>query len=97
MRILPRKAFLFEVGLDSYQCIPGMIQDCPDKFRNSAMYKLAAAEGSIEVIDSRAALIKAENDVDEGKPKAKAEDDTDKPKAEGDTDKPKGRKTGDAK
>lgn len=88
MRILPRKAFLFEVGLDSYQCIPGMIQDCPDKFRNSAMYKLAAAEGSIEVIDSRAALIKAENDVDEGKPKANAA---------GETDKPKGRKTGDAK
>ena len=69
MRILPRKAFLFEVGLDSYKCIPGMIQDCPDKFKKSAMYKLAADEGSIELINTRDDLRKAENDKNEGKPK----------------------------
>lgn len=69
MRILPRKAFLFEVGLDSYKCIPGMIQDCPDKFKKSAMYKLAVDEGSIELINSRAEQRKAENDKNEGKPK----------------------------
>lgn len=68
MRILPRKAFLFEVGLDSYKCIPGMIQDCPDKFKKSAMYKLAVADGSIELITTRSEQRKAENDKNEGKP-----------------------------
>ena len=69
MRILPRKAFLFEVGLDSYKCIPGMIQDCPDKFANSAMFKLAVSEGSVDLITTRVEQRKVENDKDEGKPK----------------------------
>lgn len=92
MRILPRKAFLFEVGLDSYKCIPGMIQDCPDKFKKSAMYKLATNEGSIELINTRDDQRKAENDKNEGKPKDDGKGKSDAAGGEGGDKKP-----GDAK
>ena len=97
MRILPRKAFLFEVGLDSYKCIPGMIQDCPDKFKKSAMYKLAADEGSIELINTRDDLRKAENDKNEGKPKDEGKGKDDKGKTGAATDEGGDKESGDAK
>lgn len=68
MRILAKKAFRFEVGLDSYQCIPGKIQDMDDKFSKSLLFKLAQAEKSIEVIETTAQQKQIENDPDAVKP-----------------------------
>lgn len=62
MRILAKKAFRFEVGLESYQCIPGKIQDMNDKFSESLLFTMARAEGSIEVIENAAQQKQVEND-----------------------------------
>lgn len=68
MRIFPRKAFRFEIGLDRFQCMPGKIQDMPDKFAKSKMFRMAAAEGSVDVLSTPTKQRKAENDSATGRP-----------------------------
>lgn len=74
MRILAKKAFRFEVGLESYQCIPGKIQDMNDKFSESLLFQMARTEGSIEVIENSAQQKQLENDPDAAKPSKKKRD-----------------------
>ena len=71
MRILPKKAFRLEVGLEQYQCSPGRVQDVDDRFAMSAMYRAAVAAGDIVVIQNAAQLRAAENDSEAGKPRAR--------------------------
>lgn len=71
MRILAKKAFRFEVGLASYQCIPGKIQDMDDKFAESRLFKMARTEGSIEVIENAVQQKRVENDPNAATPPKK--------------------------
>lgn len=61
-RILARKAFQFEVGLDYFKCIPGMIQDMPDKFKNSMLFKMAQKAGEVDLIENAVQQKEAETD-----------------------------------
>ena len=71
MRILPKRAFRLEVGLERYQCTPGRVQDVDDRFAASPMYKLGVAAGDIAVIGSAAQLRAVENDPEAVKPRGK--------------------------
>lgn len=86
MRILAKKAFRFEVGLESYQCIPGKIQDMNDKFSESLLFKMARAEGSIEVIENTAQQKQIENDSTAIKPLEKKRGKSDKSSDGGDAE-----------
>lgn len=86
MRILAKKAFRFEVGLESYQCIPGKIQDMNDKFSESLLFQMARTEGSIEVIENSAQQKQLENDPNAAKPSEKKRGKSDKSSDGGDAE-----------
>ena len=77
IKILPRRAFVFEVGKvitsdNIYKCVPGVIQDMDEKFTKCMMFDWAVNSGEIDIIRTSAELKAAENDEHEGKEKKRA-------------------------
>lgn len=52
MRILAKKRFLFETAGQSFLTEPLVIQDMPDCFAQSLMFRLAAGDGDVQALDT---------------------------------------------
>jgi hypothetical protein len=60
MRILAKRCFVLRAGNESIKTVPLLIQDIPERYSACGLFKMAVADGDIQVLASPSAQKAAE-------------------------------------